>query len=65
MYPHGLGQFYQKYTEAYGIPVLGMFKDLFSLKTFHLLILCTRILRVAFNKELVYHYFLRFKFSVG
>ena len=23
MAPHGLGQFYQKYTEAYGIPVLG------------------------------------------
>ena len=23
MYPDGLGEFYQKYTEAYGIPVLG------------------------------------------
>ena len=23
MYPHGLGNFYQKYTEAYGIPVIG------------------------------------------
>ena len=24
MWPHGLGQFYQKYTEAYGIPILGI-----------------------------------------
>ena len=25
MYPDGLGEFYQKYTEAYGIPVLGRY----------------------------------------
>ncbi len=29
MYPHGLGQFYQKYTEAYGIPVLGRYSFCF------------------------------------
>lgn len=30
MGPRGLGQFYQKYTEAYGIPILGRNLYMFS-----------------------------------